>query len=361
MNDLDILAPVARSRNLEALRRMSLSLALSALFVAAFAVLASGDPGATLRAFFVVPFRGRATWFSMLEASSPLALCALGALVAFKAGHFSLGGEGQLYAGAFMAAAFGYNAPAGAAGFAIALCAGMLGGMAVALPAALGRRFAGADVLLVSFLSSQVALNVVDWAIGGPYRDVSNNLVAMKALPSATLLPRLAPPSLLTPAPFVATLLAVAMWFALARTKEGTMLTLYGKNPLFARLQGFPVQALSWVPIIAAGAFHGVAGSFLTLGSNGTAVRGMSGGMGWSAIGVALIAGNEALAVPIAALLFAWLDTGARQASILSDLPPDASLAIKALVIMAATARPLLSRIRKRHGDNAEKTEGSPT
>ena len=36
---------------------------------------------------------------SILEAAAPLAVCALGALMAFRAGHFTLGGEGQLCAG----------------------------------------------------------------------------------------------------------------------------------------------------------------------------------------------------------------------------------------------------------------------
>ena len=50
--------------------------------------------------------------------------------------------------------------------------------------------------------------------------------------------------------------------------------------------------------------------------------------------------------MPFAAVLFAWLDAGARQASILSDLPPDAAMVIKALVIMIATARPAFRGLR---------------
>ncbi len=343
--DLEPLAPVPPSRNVEALRRLGLSAGLSALLVAVLAFLASSDPGSTLAGFFLSPFRARNAVPSMLEAAAPLAICALGALLAFKAGHFSLGGEGQLYAGAFMAAAAGAAVVPGPAGFLAAVLAGMAGGALVAAPAAAGKRWADADVLLTSFLVSQVALYTVDWAIGGPFRDTGNNLVAMPAIPAPSLLPRIMSPSTLTPAPLVALALAVGLWFFMSRTREGTMLSLYGRNPLFARLQGFPVGTLSWLPIVAGGAAHGLAGAFLALGSNGTAVRGMSGGLGWSAIGVTLIAGNEPLAVPFAALLFAWLDLGARQAAIISDLPPDAAMIVKALVIMAATARPLLRRL----------------
>jgi simple sugar transport system permease protein len=177
----------------------------------------------------------------------------------------------------------------------------------------------------------------------------------MAAIPQATLLPRLYPPSILSPAPLFV-LLAIALgWFFFSRSALGHRLSLYGKNPIFARLQGFPTKAFSWLPVLFAGAAHGLAGALLSLGPNGTAVRGMSGGIGWSAIGVSLIAGNEPLALPFAALLFAWLDAGARQASIVSDLPPDAAMVVKALVILAATAKPLLKRIQaRRNGSRAE-------
>ncbi len=271
-------------------------------------------------------------------------------MVAFRAGHFSLGGEGQLYLGAVFAAFAGIHAPAGYLGLALALAAGTLGGMAAAAPAAAGKRLAGADVLLTTFLLSQAAIFIADWAIAGPLRDGGNNLVAMAAIPKASLLPRLFPPSVLSPAPFMA-LIAIALgWFFFSRSKLGHQLSLYGKNPLFARLQGFPVDAFSWQPVLFAGAAHGLAGALLSLGPNGTAVRGMSGGIGWSAIGVSLIAGNEPLALPFAAFLFAWLDAGARQASIVSDLPPDVAMVVKALVILAATAKPLLKRFKARRG-----------
>ncbi|HAE20794.1 MAG TPA: hypothetical protein DCG47_00500 [Spirochaetaceae bacterium] len=349
------LAPAPPSRAWEALRRVSLSLALASLLIGILALLASSDPGATLSAFFIAPFRSRSLFPAILENAAPLALAALGVLVSFRAGHFSLGGEGQLYFGALFAAFAGIYAPEGYLGLALALAAGALGGLLVAAPAAAGKRWAGADVLLTTFLLSQAAIFIADWAIAGPLRDPNNNLVAMAAIPRASLLPRLSPPTILSPAPFLALAAIILGWFFFSRCKRGHQLSIYGKNPLFARLQGFPVRAFSWQPVLFAGAAHGLAGALLSLGPNGTAVRGISGGIGWSAIGVSLIAGNEALALPFAALLFSWLDAGSRQASIVSDLPPDAALVVKALVIMAATAKPLIKRFMARRA--AAKTE----
>jgi len=330
-----------------AVPRMAAALATATVLAAAAAAALSSEPTVALRAFFFAPFVTSSSFLSMLELSAPLALCALGVIVTFRAGHYSLGGEGQAYAGSFAAAAVGYLGFLGDGNSATiaALVAGALaGGLVAALPAA-GKRFAGDDVLLTSILISQGAIFLIDWAIGGPLRDQTGNLIAMPPLSRGILLARLAPPSTLTVAPFVAIALCVVAAFYFDRTRSGAAHDLYGKNPRFAVLQGIDAKRLSWAPILAAGILHGLAGAFMVLGAKGTALRGMSGGIGWSAIGAALVAGSRPSAVPFAALLFAWLDSGARQAGVLSDLPPDAGLAIKALVILVVSARPSWSAI----------------
>ncbi|MDX9898542.1 MAG: hypothetical protein RBT62_06460 [Spirochaetia bacterium] len=329
-------------------RRLAVAF-LTAIALAALAASSlSGDPGTTLRAFFITPFVNPSAMLNMLELSGPLMLCALGVIVTFRAGHYSLGGEGQAYAGSFAAALVGYCGMAGS-GLGctmLALLAGALAGAAIAAFPAMGKRYAGADVLLTSILVSQGSIFLIDWAIAGPFRDTSGNLIAMPALSKAILMPRLAPPSTLTVAPMAALALCLVVSFYFERTRAGAAHDLYGGNPRFAELQGYDIKRLSWMPIVASGVFHGLAGAFMVLGAKGTALRGMSGGIGWSAIGVALVAGSRPAALPLAALLFSWLDSGARQAAVLSDLPPDAGMAIKALVILIVSARLSWTSIR---------------
>jgi simple sugar transport system permease protein len=320
--------------------RLLVAGSFAAVLAAGFAAFSGSNPVQGLRAFFVLPFLSRTVFLSMLESAAPLGLCALGAVSAFRAGHFSLGGEGQAYIGALAAALVGASGIEGLPGLGWALLAGAAAGVLVAMLPALGKRFADADVLLTSFLISYAVVLGTDWAIAVPLRDVTNNLVALPPVQPSALLPRLALPSSLTPMPLVFIGLCLLSWFFFEHTRTGAMMDLYGRNRLFATLQGYPVKLFAWAPILAAGAFHGLAGASLALGANGTAIRGMSGGIGWSAIGVALVAGNKPAAIPLAALLFAWLDAGSRQASILTDVNPDASLVIKALVLILITARP---------------------
>ncbi len=331
--------------------RLVLSGSASAVLVALAALLLSKQPGTAMKAFFITPFASATAFLSMLELAAPLALCALGVVISFRAGHFSLGGEGQAYAGSFAAALFALFMP-GASGFFAVVMAFALGALAGALVAAIpaaGSRFAGTEVLLSSLLVSQGFIYLIDWAISGPLRDSSRNLIAMPPVPEAMLLPRLAPPSTLSPAPFLALAMCFLASFYFERTRTGSAHDLYGRNSRFAKLQGYNTRLFSWLPIVASGAFHGLAGAVMVLGLRGSAIRGMSGGIGWSAIGVSLIASSKPSALFAAAFLFAWLDAGARQASILAELPADSGMAIKAMVILVIGIRPALMKLKRRH------------
>ena len=170
-----------------------------------------------------------------------------------------------------------------------------MGGMLGGRPLRGGQALAGADVLLTSFLVSQAAIFCVDWAIGGPFRDPANNLVAMRAIPPESLLPRMAPPAALRRRPWPRCPGPAFMGLACPGRAPARADPVRKEQP-DGEPAGFSRAHPSWLPILVAGAAHGLAGAFLSLGANGTAVRGISGGLGWSAIGVALIAGNEPLA-----------------------------------------------------------------
>jgi ABC-type uncharacterized transport system permease subunit len=60
--------------------------------------------------------------------------------------------------------------------------------------------------------------------------------------------------------------------------------------------------------------------------------------VGWDGLSIALVAASDPLASVPASLFFSWLDAGARQGSILSDLSPDASAIMKSAALFLVTA-----------------------
>jgi ABC-type uncharacterized transport system, permease component len=328
-------APKALSRALA----VAAALALGALY----ALVGSSDPGQAMKAFFLGPFSSSYAFFSLLESSGPLLCCALGAGIAFRAGAFNLGGEGQAAVGSLAAGvvALKLGEIAGLPpilGAAAVLVAAALAGAALAWLSALAEVWSGAEVMLTSFLLSQAAIVASDWAIGGPLKEESANLLAMPAVPEQFRLTLLAPPSPLSAAFPIAIILALAMIAFTRATRAGTEMRMLGKNPAFARAVGLRPSLKSGA-LAASGALAGLGGALLVLGQAGRAVKGMTGGVGWNGLAVALIGGSDGLGSIPAALFFAWLDSGSRQASVLADLSPDAASVLEAFVLFLVTAK----------------------
>jgi simple sugar transport system permease protein len=319
-----------------------LALGAAILIAIIYAFVASSDPREAMKAFFLSPFSSDYTFFSMLEYSGPLLICALGACVAFRAGAFNLGGEGQVSVGTLAAAlAAGISSRLGldpGLGIAFSILTAAAAGAFLAYLSAIAELKTGAQVMLTSFLVSQTALIVVDWAVGGPLREEGSNLLGMAPIDSVYRLPLLAPPSPLSLGfPLALALAALTILFTKG-SRQGMEIRLLGKNPSFAWAVGISPK-LGAAAMVLSGAMGGMAGSLLVLGQAGRAVKGMTGGVGWNGLAVALISGTDGLGAVPAALFFAWLDSGSKQASILSDLSPDASSVLVAIALFLITAR----------------------
>lgn len=325
------------------LRRLSTRLpaVLGALsFALLEALLSSRDPLGALAAFFLAPLSDPWRLGALLGAAAPLLVAGLGAGLAFRAGIFNLGGEGQAALGFFVGALFldraGGLPPLLALLLAFAL-AGLAGGFIAGLSAFAERRL-GASVLLTSFLLSQAILVGVDWSVAGPFRDPASNLLGMAPLPAAYLLPRPFPGLNLGLGPFLALVLALAMILLLKATRPGFELQLFGRSRAFARAQGLDPNLDLW-PLVLSGALSGLAGLLAVAGGSGQAIQGATAGLGWNGLALALVAGTDPLLAIPSALFFAWLTEGAKTASILSDLSPATAAVIIALIVLFVTAR----------------------
>lgn len=317
------------------------------LTVLAVIVISSPEPAATIMTFLTGPWSNRFALGNMLARACLLAITGSGVVVAFRAGVFNLGGEGQTYLGAIVVTAVLTNpdVPAAAA-LPVALVAAT---GATALLAGLSgylRHTTGADELITSFLLAAAVLPVGDYLILGPLRDHSSNLLATRMIPEATRLTRLLPPSAFNTGVIWALAVVTILWFVLNWTLFGYELRITGYNRALARYAGIPVGRYTTIPMALSGALHGLAGSLLVLGVHYRSLTGFVGGLGWNGIAVALIARNNPILVVPAALFFALIDGGARAAVIRNQTTWELGSLVQGVVFLFVTAR-LLSRYTK--------------
>jgi len=310
----------------------------------------SKNPGKAIGVFFLGPWSS--AWFlgNTLDGIALLLTASLGAAFAFRGGTFNLGGEGQIYLGGLAASVIllaGIPLPGPLLLLSAAIAAMITGGLMGGISGLLKKRL-GTNELITSFLFSSALIPVADYIIKGPWRDKSGNLLALPAFPENLMLPRLLPPSNLSLSFIYALLLVAAGHVFINYTFRGYQFRISGASPDLARFGGIESEKV-WIPAMTlSGALSALAGFFAVAGSYGRCHAGFPGGLGWSAIAVALIARNRPLAIIPAALVYGWLKSGSDSALLGAGLNLETTAFIQAAVLLFATVcwAPSLGRFR---------------
>lgn len=335
--------------SLERFSGPGLVLSAALLLTAGIILLGSPAPLGTLRAFFAGPWSS--PWFAgnTLDGIALLLTASLGALISFRGGCFNLGGEGQIYLGGLAASAV---LLAGGGAFPwlwLAPAAALLAGGFMGFVPGLLRRYSGADEMITSFLLAAALNPVADYLIAGPMRGAGANLLATARFPADRLLPRLLPPSNLSLSFMLAPLLVLAAQLFFSKTAAGYRFSIAAAAPAFARYGGVESGRYRIPAMTVSGALGGLAGYFAVAGTYGICHQGFSGGLGWNAIAVALVAQAHPLGLFPAALVYGWLKAGSDSALLAAGLNFETAAFIQAAVLLLATVR---SRAGAKAGDH---------
>jgi ABC-type uncharacterized transport system permease subunit len=283
----------------------------------------------------------------------PLAITGLGVALAFSAGLWNIGAEGQLVMGACLAswAALTLPWPAWAL-LPLMLVAGLAGGALWALLPAIPRALFGTNEIITTLLLNYVALLWVDYLVFGPWADPSAfSFPYSRAFPEAARLPLLfGTPvhagALLVPA------IAAGLAFVLRHTAWGYEVRVIGHSPRTAAYAGMPVAANVLLAMAASGAIAGLAGMGEVSGVIGRIQQGISPGYGYSAIIIAWLAGLRPWGTVAVAVGFAALINGG-YALQTSGVPAAIASILQALVLFSvlvgqffATHRVVVRRAR---------------
>jgi simple sugar transport system permease protein len=277
----------------------------------------------------------------------PLALVGLAVALAFRAGVWNIGAEGQLVLGALLATALATRALSAAPALVLVpalLAAGALGGALWGALAALLKTSRGVSEVLSTVLLNFVAALAVAWAVHGPLQEASGAYPQSDALPEAARLAVL-PGLRRLHVGFLVALGALPLaWFVLFRTALGLRLRAVGLAPEAARYAGIDPARETARVLAASGALAGLAGAIEVAGVTGRLFENLSAGYGFSAIAVALLARLQPLAVLPAALFFAALATGSAAMQRGAAVPSVAVRVIEGLVILFSVGVALPSR-----------------
>ncbi|MGN9792229.1 ABC transporter permease [Streptomyces sp. OZ13] len=133
---------------------------------------------------------------------------------------------------------------------------------------------------------------------------------------------------------FVAFALGIVYWFVLGRTRFGFDLRATGASESAAQASGVDAKKMVLTAMLISGAMAGLAGMPMLLGQTHTYSLSFPVGVGFTAIGIALLGRNNPIGILFASLLFAFLDKTAEGIG-LEGYPKELALIMQGLIVIA--------------------------
>jgi len=289
----------------------------------------------------------------MLVHATPLILAGLAVAIAFRAGIWNIGADGQLVAGATAAAWVGISVSASIGWLALplALIAGAIAGAFWAAIAAWLRSRFGVLEVISTIMLNFIATYGVSYLVRGPLQEPTHVYPQTSDIAIGAHMPTLVDGTRLHWGFVIAIAMAVVTWWVMRYTVAGFRVRASGVNPFAARSAGLiDVPRVTMAAFIVSGAMAGLAGAIEVCGVTFALYENISPGYGYTAIAVALLAGLNPLGVIGTGILFGALETAAGTLQRNVGIPVTTASVIEAAIILVVIA---IARIRQSRAASA--------
>lgn len=326
-------------------RSQAVAVSLVVALIAGTILLLSASGFEVSRALGALVRGSIGSWYAFgsgtLIRATPLILTGLSVAVAFQAGVFNIGAEGQFIVGAIAAAAIALSfgqLPAMVAIPAMLFGAAIAGGAWASIAALLRIRFHVLEVISTIMLNFVAAFGV-SYLVRGPMQERTHIYPQTETIAVAAQLPRLAAGTRLHLGFLIALAACGIVWGYVRFTAGGFRLRTVGANPDAARSAGqIDVTRVTHRAFVVSGALAGLAGAIEVSGVTFALYENISPGYGYTAIAVALLARLDALGVIGTGILFGALEAGATAMQRDAGVPSVTVSVIEACVVLALVA-----------------------
>jgi general nucleoside transport system permease protein len=282
---------------------------------------------------------------STLVRAAPLTLGGLAVGIAFKAGLFNIGAQGQFLIGALSAAWIG-AALAGApvpVAIAAALLAGGIGGALYGFMPGFLKAWTGAHEVVTTIMFNYIAIYLIAYLISGPLLLPGAGFARTGPVGNAGL------PILLGRdlhlGVVIAFLFVPAAYWLLWRSTLGFEIRTVGANPNAARYAGMRSRLLVVLTMSLCGMLAGLAGGGEILGTVGFMGAGYGTSVGFDSISVALLGRAHPVGILLAALLFGAMRAGAGLMQINAGIPVEIVDVLQGVILLFLAADLIVRRL----------------
>ncbi len=275
----------------------------------------------------------------VLFRTTTLILVGLAVALPFKVRLFNIGAEGQLQMGAFAAAMTGAMLPPTLPSLsAVSLCvvAAMGAGACWAILAGVLKVRFGVNEVIATIMLNFIAQGITGYLL--TYHFAVPSTVHTTPVIDAAVIPSLHSVTgffAKSPANFSALLspsVALLFWVILFKSRFGFEMRATGLQPEAAKYGGINAEMHTLTAMGIGGAAAGLGAANILLGYKHYYEAGMTGGIGFTGIAVALLAGAHPLWIMLSALFFGLLEYGGLTVN--AYIPKDIFMMIEAITIL---------------------------
>ncbi|MGH8822922.1 MAG: ABC transporter permease [Jiangellaceae bacterium] len=278
----------------------------------------------------------------------PLIAAGLSVGLAFRAGLFNIGAEGQIILGAIGAAWIGFALDLPPVVHVIAALLGGIVGGAIwgGIPGFLKAR-TGAHEVITTIMLNYIARFLLLYLLSTTafQRSGRNDPISPQVDTDAQLPLLLGDWSRLHAGLLVVLATAVGVWWLLTRSTVGFKFRAVGANPWAARTAGIRTGMTIFLAMAVAGGLAGLAGAFQIVSTERSLTPGISAGIGFDAITVALLGRGNPLGIVLAGWLFGALRAGGVTMQARTGTPIDIVLVVQSLIVLFIAAPPLVRAV----------------
>ncbi len=266
----------------------------------------------------------------------PLVCTGLAVALAFRAGIWNIGAEGQFIAGALAFTVFGVSATNFFAPiFWLSATVGVfLSGAVLGMIVSWLREKRGVSEVISTIMLNAIVLQLLSYALHGPLQETAQTYPQSDRLAEMARLPQLWPGLRLHNGVIIVILLAVILWVILFRRPFGFRLRVIGQNVRAARFAGIHVSRHIAIALALSGGVAALGGAIEVAGVTGRLYENISPGYGYTGIAVAMLGRLHPLGVLPAAFLFGALESGARALQRNLGISPVLAEVIQGMVIL---------------------------
>ncbi|WP_241963424.1 ABC transporter permease [Paracoccus suum] len=332
---------------------------LLAFAISAVVILLIGEsPWAALKVMVTGALGSSYGWGFTLYYATNFIFTGLAVSVAYHAGLFNIGGEGQAAMGGLGVALVLLAVPW--PHWALALPAAMVGASAFGalwalIPAWLQAR-RGSHIVITTIMFNFIAAALLNYVLVNILRPVGSMDPASARFPQAAHLPKLGEIAASlgfawgknTPANvtlFIALGACVLVWLLIWRTRLGYEIRAFGRSEKAALYAGISPTRITVVAMLISGGLAGLMAINNVMGESERLVLNAVEGAGFIGIAVALMGRNHPFGILLAALLFGFLYQGGGELALWTTIPRELITVIQALVILFTGALDNLVRM----------------